>query len=475
MGNTDKSLAEEKAEVAKAEELFAVADHLEPFKKRQPGLKIISLQAENLKRLVAIRIDPKGNLVEIRGKNAQGKSSVLDAIWYALAGASNLPTTPIRKGQERATIKLDLGELIVTRTFTKTDDGFRTSIAVENGDGARFPSPQRMLDDLLGSLTFDPLAFERMKPKDQFDALKGFVPGVDFAKLEGLNRADFDKRTAVNRRAKELSAQAAAIAIPESVPAERVDEDAIIKEIGEVGNHNATIERRKEGRAAAAKEAADFRSAAEDSRARAAEHRRQAEALDEQASNQDAEAASREEKLRTAEALPEPKDAAEVQARLTKAKQINAAVDQAARRATLQEDARKAQAEAEALSAAIEARNKTKVDAIAAAKLPVEGLGFGDDCITLNGLPFDQASDAERLRVSCAIAMASNPKLRVIRVRDGSLLDEDGMRLLSEMADENDMQVWIEAVDSSGKVGIVLEDGHVASTPESRAAAQAAE
>lgn len=439
------------------------------------GLKIISLQAENLKRLVAVRIDPKGNMVEIRGRNAQGKSSVLDAIWYALAGASNIPTAPIRKGQERATIKLDLGEIIVTRVFQAREEGSpRTTLTVENGEGAQYPSPQRMLDDLLGSLTFDPLAFTRMKPKDQFDALKGFVPGVDFAQIEGLNRADFEKRTAVNRRVKELTAQASAIAIPETTPGERVDEGALVDEMAAVGEHNAQIERRKEGRAAVAKEADDFRKAAEASRARAAEHRRLADELDEQASSQDAEAVARKERLAKAEPLPQPKDAAEVRARLDAAKRANALVDQAERRAALQTEAKKAQADADALTASMEARDKAKVDAIAAAKLPVDGLGFGEDCITFNGLPFDQASDAERLRVSCAIAMAANPKLRVIRVRDGSLLDEDGMRLLADMADRHDMQVWIEAVDSSGRVGIVLEDGHVASTPESRAAQQQA-
>lgn len=441
------------------------------------GLKIISLQAENLKRLVAVRIDPRGNLVEIRGRNAQGKSSVLDAIWWALAGAGNIQADPIRKGQERAVIRLDLGEIVVTRTFEAREDGPpRTTLIVENGEGARYPSPQRMLDALLGSLTFDPLAFARMKPKEQFDALKGFVPGIDFANIEGLNRADFEKRTAVNRRAKDLTAQAQAIPIPTTLPTERIDEDAIIAEIGEVGNHNAMIERRQEGREAAKREAADFRSAAEGCRERAAELRRQAEELDADAVKNDSEAATREDRLANAEPLPEPKDAAAIRARLDEAKRTNQLIEQAARRTSLQEQAKAAQAEAEALTASIEARDKAKVDAIAAAKLPIDGLGFGEDAITLNGLPFEQASDAERLRASCAIAMASNPKLRVIRVRDGSLLDEDGMRLLGEMADAHDCQVWVEAVDSSGRVGIVLEDGHVASTPESRASmAQAAE
>ena len=51
---------------------------------------------------------------------------------------------------------------------------------------------------------------------------------------------------------------------------------------------------------------------------------------------------------------------------------------------------------------------------------------------------------------------------RFIKIgEDGSLLDETALSLVAEMADANDMQVWIERVDSSGKIGFVLEDGHV--------------
>lgn len=425
-------------------------------------LKIISLQAENVKRLVAVRIDPKGNLVQITGKNAQGKTSVLDAIWWALAGAGSVQSAPIRKGQNKATIKLDMGEVIVTRTFTNRDDGsFATSIVVESADGARFPSPQRLIDSMLGSLTFDPLEFARKKPKEQFDSLKAFVPEVDFAKIDGLNRADFDRRTAVNRKAKDLAAQAAAIAIPESLQSERIDEEALITELGEVGEFNAQIERRREGRAAAAAQAQARREDAEVTTEKAAELRKQADALDAKAAASLALAQELEKKLADAEPLPEPKDAAEVRGRLDLAKAVNAAIAKAEQRAKLLDDAEAARMESVEITARIAQREEDKRAAIASASLPVEGLGFGEDCITLNGVPFDQASDAEQLRVSCAIAMASNPRLRVIRVRDGSLLDEDALALLGRMADEKDMQVWIERVDSSGKVGFVLEDGHV--------------
>jgi hypothetical protein len=445
--------------------------------KTEKPLKIVQLVAENVKKLTAISISPKGNVVQITGRNGSGKTSTLNSIWWALAGAGNVQAAPIRKGQDKATIKLDLGEVVITRTFAKSEEGPpKTSIIVENAEGARFPSPQRMLDSLLGSLTFDPLAFARMKPKDQFDALKGFVPGVDFAQLEGLNRADFDKRTAVNRRAKELRAQADAIAIPEAAPAEKVDESALVDELAEVSGFNEKLERRKEGRQQAAKDAAAHRSDAATKRDRAVDLRAQADSWDAEAAAHETKAAELEEKLANAPPLEAPKDAAEVRKRLDEAKRTNALVDQVARRAALQEDAKKAHAEAEEITARIAAREKVKVDAIAAAKLPVEGLGFGDEAITFNGVPFDQASDAEQLRASVAIAMAANPRLKVILVRDGSLLDDTGWQLLAEMADANDCQVWAESVDSTGKVGIVLEDGHVASTPESRAAtAQAAE
>ena len=77
----------------------------------------------------------------------------------------------------------------------------------------------------------------------------------------------------------------------------------------------------------------------------------------------------------------------------------------------------------------------------------------------LDGVPFNQASDAQQLQVSVAMAMAASPTLRLIRIRDGSLLDDDSMKLLAKMADAKGYQIWIERVDSSGKVGFVIEDG----------------
>ena len=126
-------------------------------------MKIDKLSIENLKRISKVEITPGADcMVLITGANGAGKSSVLDAIWWALAGERGIQSAPIRNGEKTARVSLDLGDVVVTREWARRDDDSTTTrIRVENAEGARFPSPQKMLDSLLGSLTFDPLKFAR--------------------------------------------------------------------------------------------------------------------------------------------------------------------------------------------------------------------------------------------------------------------------------------------------------------------------
>ena len=61
-----------------------------------------------------------------------------------------------------------------------------------------------------------------------------------------------------------------------------------------------------------------------------------------------------------------------------------------------------------------------------------------------------------------AIATALNPQIRVIRVADASLLDGESMQMIQTLAEEQDIQIWLERVtDGKEKVGVVIEDGAV--------------
>lgn len=436
-------------------------------------MRIVQLTAENFKRLSAVQIKPAGDVVTIAGKNAQGKTSVLDAIWSALKNADHIQAVPIKTGAKSARIRLDLGELIVERKFTESG----STLNVETVEGARFRSPQTMLDDLVGALSFDPLAFTRKKPREQFDDLRQIAKvDVDFEALDALNKRDFERRTEINRQAKAARTQAEALPVLTVESADKFVETQaeILDRMEKASQHNAAIDAEIMRRQVERERA---ESLASDCLKYETNARRLREQADEQIAlaNESRAAATRIfNELGSAPALPDSENIADLRARLDKVREFEKKLAQADERRKFDEHAADLERMANAITDAMAAREKQKADAIAAAKFPVAGLGLGDGVVTLNGIPLAQASSAEQLRVSLAVAMAANPKLRVIRIQDGSLLDPDSLAVIERMAADGDFQIWIERVDATGKVGIVIDDGKVAAVND-EPAAQAAE
>jgi len=110
------------------------------------------------------------------------------------------------------------------------------------------------------------------------------------------------------------------------------------------------------------------------------------------------------------------------------------------------------------LSRFIKAQTKAQ---LAAAKFPVEGLSFDEAGVLFNGIPFPQASAAEKLRVSVAMGIAMNPEFKVMLIRDGSLLDETNLATVAKMAAKSGAQVWIERVGKGKECQVIIEDGYV--------------
>lgn len=425
-------------------------------------MKILSLRADNFKRLQVVEINPDGNLVRITGKNGQGKSSVLDAIEAVLGGGRALPPRPVRKGAKHAKIIADLGSLVVSRRFTA--DG-ATSLQVESADGSVLNSPQRVLDELFARFSFDPIALLRMDGKKQLETLRSVVKvDVDLEQLDGRNTRDYNARTDLNRDAKQLRARIAAMDVPDlpvGASPKEVDTADILSRIEGAAAANAEVEQRKVRREQVAEGIARRRAKNAEVLHQVLQLRSQIESLEAAIETNESEAVSMQAKLDEAEALPELVDVTALRVQLDNGTAINKAIERRRERDRLVAEADGIEKQAAALTDAIDERTRQKAEAIANAKMPVAGLSFNDEGVLLNGFPFEQASSAEQLRASMAIAMAMNPELRVVLIRDGSLLDEDGLRLVAELATEKDFQVWVESVDSSGAVGFVMEDGRV--------------
>lgn len=420
-------------------------------------MRVIALESQNVKRIKAVRIVPTGNVVQIAGRNGSGKTSVLDSIFYALAGKDALPARPVRRGESVATIKLDLGDVKVTR---KIAPDRRTEVIVEAENGARFPSPQRMLDALLGALSFDPLTFANAEAKAQLETLRSLVKlEVDVDQLDRLNEADYAVRTDWNRRAKSFTERVATVAegVDES-DVTPVDISLLTEAMAKAAEHNGEIERIRNSRTEQTQRRIDLARTIH-------ELTEQIDALQKRREIAEQKLTATLTEIEQWGTLPEPVDVRDLRRQIDDAQKDNARREFQSRQrlalAGAREQLREAETKSRELTERIDARKKLKTDAIAGAQMPVEGLSFGEGMVMFNGFPLDQASAAEKLRVSFAVAMAMNPKLKVVLIRDGSLLDEDSMALVEQMAEAHDYQVFVEIVRKDSPVGVVIEDGEV--------------
>lgn len=418
-------------------------------------MRILKLTASNVKRLKVVSFTPNGHINRISGGNGSGKTSVLDAIVWALTGTSTVPSMPVRKGSGKAEIIVEFEDMIVTRRFI--EGGSRNGIlAIESKDGkTRFQGPQEMLDKLMGRISFDPLEFLRMHPRKQFEVLYSLVlPNVDPATLNIQKHPDYITRRELKKEQTALETRRDAILIPDGLPKDKRDEAKLLRELGEVGEHNARIERE-------ARQREEIQRKQEAAQLGMNEVREEIERLQKEL-KQGEEMFNRNARIIDKwEPLPEPKNPAHYTEAITEAKHINAAIDKRGQRDELEKEIEGIEKRVATLSDNLDKHEAANTKAIEQANFPVEGLAFGDEEVIYEGLPFNQVSNADQIRASVAIGMASNPKLRVMLIKDGSLLDDKSLTIIAEMSWEKDTQMFIECVDNSGKVGVYLEDGEV--------------
>jgi hypothetical protein len=418
-------------------------------------MRVIGLRAENFKKIKVVDITPNEFVNRISGANGSGKTSVLDAIEVCLRGTRNVPSKPVRKGAQKAIIEIDLGEWIVRRTFTEggSKNGFLT---VEPKDGkSRLQGPQEFLNKLVGPNSFDPLEFIRMEADRQFETLyKIVLPDVDPKSLDIEKNPDYLKRRELKKEIKALETRRDAIQIPDNLPMEKRDEAKLLKELGEVGEHNARIEREKNQRAQISRNQEELLWANN-------QLREQIERLQKELKQGVSDYDRTSRIIEKWEPLAEPKNAEHYTEAITQARILNAAIDRRGQRDELQKEIDAIVKRVDKISDELDELEAKQTKAIEEAKFPIPGLAFGNHEVIFEGIPFSQVSNADQIRASVAIGMADNPELRVMRIKDGSLLDQASMKVIADMCVEQDFQLYIEVVDTSGDVGVYLEEGEV--------------
>lgn len=438
-------------------------------------LRISGVKIRDFARIESCDIKlAKTGVIAVRGKNKQGKTTLLEALNASTRGGKYVPADPIRHGAESGEIELELsqlgeeGETIeIRRRFLPSGS---SPLKVSSGG---MSGNQTFLDGLVGHLR-DPLAFLAQTEKQQVDQIFEMVDLGDFDLDENARRLTeaLEDRRVAKREADTLS---------KSI---QEDEKAIEDFDPETAEDSAEIlaqyELAVETRAAAdaiAKDAAAITAEAEKVKGEIEARDQKIRMLQEEN-----EKASKEHSDLVDEYLEKKKEHEEKLAEAPDFEEISKRKEAAAEndekfRVYRNVEEKRAQLAKKAEAVAIEERGvselrKQREDALAAANWPVEGMGYDPDgkTLTLRGSRWDQASDGERFFAAVEIAIAQPSELRVLWLKNGSLLDSEHLAKLDEILVANDYQAFVELVDDGpGEDGLYVHDGQVAAVGEESA------
>lgn len=464
--------------------------------------RIVRLQASNVKKLKAIDIVPHSDTVKLKGKNAAGKSSVLDAIYWCLAGKKALPDRPIRDGESKAESVLDLGDFTVKLRITAATGA---KLTITSKDGLDVRSPQTLLSSYSNEILLDPVSFLRLGEtpegkRRQAETLRRLV-GLDFSDLDSKKASAYAERTEANRELEKarhrLTLFPQNIGVPDSevsvtelmaqLNKATADGNKVLGEFDKKRENELTVARANNTSIERAKSNWNIvHTRLNDKKEEVASVTKLIAELQEKLKLRVAEASQLEqEAMRLKSALDqlrptdmetltaihqEARDQLQakvedtllpIQEQISKADETNTKVRANRQHDEIAAEVKRLHERAETLTQTISQCEKAKEDALAGAKFPLPGLSFDESGILLNRLPLNQGSQAEQLKAVLAIGFALKPRIRVALVRDASLLDADSLQQISQICSEQDAQVWLECVTSDDPTAIEIVDGSV--------------
>ena len=446
-------------------------------------MQVLTYSAHNVLGVKDIKFDLAGrHLFLVGGANGQGKSSALTALIMALAGKSGMtdyPEIALRKGQKqgKVTIKLtgdtDLMEdnyITVELSLRQKNSGqVVEEFKVLDSAGEEAPTPRKLLQDLFSLRAFDPLAFEKMNPKEKATLVQKML-GLDLSKFDREHKKVFDQRTDLNRDGKKLSAQFEAAKKHEGVPAEEVKVSSVLEKIDAINSAQAARAKQEDAikddeRLLGASErlihdeeneVARLEEELKESKARLVSRKSALDAIQKQVASQ----------TKALDGFPDrSEELAPLRAQIATAEETNRKVRENQAYDKLEKELKASRSEYQKLSDRLKAIQDERAETVAKAPWPVPGMELNEDGLLMDGLPFEQASTSQRIMASVKVGMALNPKLRLLVCQHGSDLDNDTLDALAKAAQENDFQLLIELVTRSkedeDRCAVVISDGEV--------------
>lgn len=410
------------------------------------GVKINTLELENVKRIKAVKIEPTANgLTIIGGKNNQGKTSVLDSIAWALGGNKYRPDEAERKGSvvpPHLKITLDNG-IVAERS------GKNGSLKVIDPSGNK--SGQQLLDSFIEQFALDLPKFMAATEKEKAEVLLRIIGvGDELYRLDNEEERLYNQRTTIGRIADQKQKYAKELPIYSGVPEEPVSAIELIRQQQEILARNGENQKKRE----------NVRYLEDKSSAVSKEIFELKKKIESKNSELTKLLADLETAKKTAKELVD-ESTAELEKNIADIDSLNQKIRANLDREKAEIEAEGYRKEYEELTDKIAAVRKKKTDLLTNADLPLPELSVTDGKLTYKGFGWDNMSGSDQLKAATAIVRKLNPKCGFVLLDKLEQMDSDTLNEFGEWLEAEGLQAIATRVSTGDECSVIIEDGYV--------------
>mgnify|MGYP000043597676 FL=1 len=417
------------------------------------SVKITALEAENVKRIKAVALTPAPTgLTLVGGNNNQGKTSVLDALAWALGGEKFRPNAAQRDGAVApAHLRVTLSNGVVVER-----KGKNSSLTVTDPTGRR--SGQQLLNAFVEPLALDLPRFMEASDKEKADILLRIIGIGNELHLRDMEiKSIYDKRTFTGQLAQQKKNFADELISYPDAPEQPLSASDLIRRQQDILARNGENQRLRQQAQELARQEQQCLDELKRTRERIAELEKLREELDTKHTklfNQ------RKNAEKTVDQLQD-ESTAELEASIQSIEETNRKVRANLEKARAEDEAAKYASDYDKLTDAIEQKRKERLALLNGADLPLPELSVEDGALTYKGKRWRDMSGSDQLRVSAAIVRRLNPDCGFVLLDKLEQMDMTTLEEFGRWLEAEGLQAIATRVSTGSECQIIIEDGMV--------------
>lgn len=404
------------------------------------SMKINRLEIENVKRIKAVKIEPRENgLTLIGGNNNQGKTSVLDSIAWALGGERFKPSQATREG---SVIPPNL-HIVMNNGLVVERKGKNSALKVTDPNGNK--GGQQLLNEFVEQLALDLSKFMESSGKEKAQTLLQIIGvGDQLVELEKEEKELYQERLYIGRTADQKEKFAKEQPYFPEAPKDLISPSDLIRQQQEILTRNGENQRKRE----------NLHKLEQD-------YQKINDALSELLAKQK----KIEEDLRIARLSAtdlQDESTAELEDSISNIEEINRKVRANLDKEKAEDDAKGYRSQYNELTEKINDLRSKKNSLLDSAELPLPELSVADGELIYKGQKWDNMSGSERLKVSTAIVRKLNPDCGFVLLDKLEQMDMETLKEFGLWLESEGLQAIATRVSTGDECSIIIEDGYVA-------------